>query len=62
MENFSGKDSILYVINGEMVNTKSLNKINSNDINSINVIKDKKAIDKYGQKGKHGVIEITLKK
>lgn len=31
-------------------------------IKSMNVLKDKNATDKYGDKGKHGVIEITTKK
>lgn len=31
-------------------------------IESMNVLKDKKATDKYGEKGKNGVIELTMKK
>ena len=31
-------------------------------IASMTILKDKSAIDKYGEKGKDGVIEITLKK
>lgn len=31
-------------------------------VESMNVLKDKPAIDKYGEKGKYGVIEITMKK
>ena len=31
-------------------------------IESISVLKDKSAIDKYGENGKNGVIEITMKK
>ena len=33
-----------------------------NTVESITVLKDKSATDKYGEKGKSGVIEITLKK
>lgn len=31
-------------------------------VESMNILKDKYAIDKYGDKGKYGVIEITMKK
>ncbi len=33
-----------------------------NRFESINVLKDKKAVDKYGEKGKEGVVEVTMKK
>lgn len=39
-----------------------LQAINPNDIQSIDVLKDKMAIEKYGEKGLHGVIVVTLKK
>jgi TonB family protein len=42
-------------------NTK-MDDINPNDIESINVLKDEPAIAKYGDKGKNGVLEITMKK
>ncbi len=32
------------------------------NVESINVLKGKTAIEKYGEKGKNGVIEIYLKK
>ncbi len=40
---------------------KDLSKINPNDIESINVIKDASAINAFGEKGKNGVIVIKLK-
>jgi beta-lactamase regulating signal transducer with metallopeptidase domain len=40
---------------------ESLNDINPNDIKEINILKDKSAIDKYGEQGKDGVIEIKTK-
>jgi TonB family protein len=52
----------LYVINGVIKNHSSMEKINPDDIESIQVLKDEAAIKKYGEKGKNGVIEITLKK
>jgi hypothetical protein len=35
--------------------------INPDAIESVNVLKGKTAEDKYGEKGKNGIIEITLK-
>jgi TonB-dependent SusC/RagA subfamily outer membrane receptor len=49
----------LYVLDGIVVSI--INTISPASIASISVIKDEKAIAKYGQKGKHGVIEITTK-
>jgi hypothetical protein len=37
-------------------------KISPNDIQSVNVWKDEQAIEKFGNKGKNGVIEIITKK
>ncbi|SFT73367.1 TonB-dependent outer membrane receptor, SusC/RagA subfamily, signature region [Algoriphagus locisalis] len=39
----------------------ALKDINPNDIESISVLKDKSAIDLYGEKGENGVVIITLK-
>ena len=38
-----------------------MNQIDPAKIENVNVLKDKKAIEKYGKKGKNGVILITLK-
>lgn len=51
----------LIVIDGKISNVK-IESIDPNAIESINVLKDKPAIDKYGDKGKDGVLEITTKK
>lgn len=53
------KHAPLYLLDGVVVST--LNTLSSDLIASVNVIKDEKAIAKYGQKGKHGVIEILTK-
>ena len=53
------KPAPLYVLDGIVVST--IDTISPASIASISVIKDEKAIAKYGQKGKHGVIEITTK-
>ena len=57
----SSKDQPLFVVDGEIVNRESLSKIDPNDIESINVLKDEKATDKYDGKGETGVVEIYLK-
>ena len=48
----------LIVVDGEI---KDLSAINPDDILSISVLKDEKAIKKYGEKGKNGVMEICTK-
>jgi TonB-dependent SusC/RagA subfamily outer membrane receptor len=55
-------DAPLYVIDGkEMAHGDSL-KIAPNDIESISILKDKSAVDIYGDRAKNGVIIITSKK
>lgn len=51
----------LIIVDGKE-HTGDLNKLEPSDISSVDVLKDKSATDKYGTKGQHGVIEITLKK
>ncbi|TAL80465.1 MAG: TonB family protein, partial [Bacteroidetes bacterium] len=51
----------LIVVDG-MITDIDVNKIDPETIYSINVLKDKSSIDKYGEKGEDGVIEITTKK
>lgn len=52
----------LFILEGKEVTEETLKDLNPKDIESINVIKDQNAINKYGQKGKNGVVEIFLKK
>jgi hypothetical protein len=56
------KDNPLYVVNGEVKTKVYVGTIAPEDIEKIDVLKDKNAIDKYGEAGKNGVVEITLKK
>ena len=63
----TGKDSLLtkalYVVDGKIMQKGfGVNKINPNDIASINILKDEVAVNKYGDEGKNGVIEISTKK
>ncbi|MCW3093457.1 MAG: hypothetical protein JWP81_4526 [Ferruginibacter sp.] len=52
----------LYVIDGKIESPDySIKSLSPNDIESINVLKGKSAIDKYGEKAINGVIEITMK-
>ena len=50
------------VLDEKEVNEEFIRELKPEDVNSINVLKDKSAIEKYGEKGKNGVIEIKLKK
>ena len=49
----------LIVVDGLINEKQDLKEINPNTIASINILKDKPATDKYGDKAKDGVIEIT---
>lgn len=51
----------LYVIDGQIVASDALATLNPNTILSINVLKPKAAKAIYGEKGRDGVIAITLK-
>lgn len=55
-----GKQPLL-VIDGVISKDKKLEDIDPNTIQSMSVWKDEKAIEKYGEKGKDGVIEIATK-
>jgi TonB-dependent SusC/RagA subfamily outer membrane receptor len=54
-------DYVLIVVDGEETK-KKMEDINPNDIQSVKVLKEKLAVTKYGDKGKNGVVEITMKK
>lgn len=58
-----GKNKPLLVIDGKIMDKgKNLNEIDPDSIERINVLKDKAAQEKYGDKGANGVIEIVTKK
>ena len=52
-------DDVLFIVDGKEV--KSLEDIEPADIESIEVLKDDKAIEKYGEKGRNGVIIVKRK-
>ena len=64
MDNGNPDTTPLYIVStpdGEK-ELAGFENIKPEDIQSINVLKDKSATSKYGEKGKNGVIIITLKK
>lgn len=52
----------LFILDGKEISKEAAEAIKPQNINTVNILKGKKAIDKYGQRGKGGVAEITLKK
>jgi hypothetical protein len=52
----------LYLVDGVVVTEAEATILNPEAIKSINVLKDNPAIEKYGKKGKNGVVEITTRK
>lgn len=56
------KNNVLYILDEKEVSSEEINKTHPNSIESITVLKDKKAIEKYGAKAKNGVLLITTKK
>jgi len=51
----------LVLINGKEVSSDYLKSISAEHIESVTVLKDENAINKYGEKGKNGVIELITK-
>lgn len=58
--NSSGEKPI-YMVNGKTIKVKKIEKIKPETIESVTVWKGEKAIQRYGEKAKNGVIEIKLK-
>ncbi|WP_396163541.1 carboxypeptidase-like regulatory domain-containing protein, partial [Flavobacterium sp.] len=54
-------DPLIVVVNDSILKYEVIEYINPNDIESVTVWKDAKAISLYGDKGKFGVIAITTK-
>ncbi len=55
------KPQPLYVLNGKIISKADFNKINPKTISKIIVLKGDKAVKKYGDKGKNGVVELFTK-
>jgi len=59
---FNGNTDPLYVIDGFPSNSDNFRSINSNDIESLEVLKDASAISQYGNRGSNGVIIVKTKR
>ena len=57
----SSKEQPLYILDKMEITAKEMESIDPSTIKAINVLKGETAIEKYGEKGKNGVIVITLK-
>jgi TonB family protein len=57
----SGEEEPLYIVDG-VITDSDLLEITPENVESINVLKGESATSKYGDKGKNGVILITMKK
>ena len=55
-----GSESVLYILDGKEI--PSLKGIDPKTIESINVIKGKGAVKRYGDKARNGVVQMTSKK
>lgn len=55
-------DKPLYILDDEEVTKKDIDNLDTDNIESVNVLKGKAATEKYGDKGKDGVIVVTTKK
>ena len=49
----------LIIVNGKVISKKEMEKLDEKSITSIDVLKDRNAISKFGKKGKNGVIIIS---
>lgn len=52
----------LILIDGKKVPNEAMEDLDPNTIKSISVLKDEASIERYGEEGKNGIIEIELKK
>lgn len=55
------KSNALIIIDGKETTKAELEKINPNNIDRVDVLKNRTSVEKYGEKGKDGVVLITLK-
>lgn len=54
-------DNLIYFVDGKEVSKEELNMIHPDAIESMNVLKGEAAQSLYGERGKNGVVQITLK-
>jgi TonB family protein len=58
---FDDKNPPLFVLDGVIIDKAKMDALNPDNIASMTVLKDQSATDKYGDKGKNGVLLITSK-
>ncbi|MFC4720797.1 M56 family metallopeptidase [Geojedonia litorea] len=58
--NADGKEP-LYILNGKEITKKEMDDLNPDNIDRVEVLKGDKATEKYGDKGKNGVVLISTK-
>jgi len=51
----------MYYLNGKEISKKEMNTLEPNSIEKVEILKGDSAIEKYGDKGKNGVVLITTK-
>ncbi|HAQ21008.1 MAG TPA: hypothetical protein DCR40_17505 [Prolixibacteraceae bacterium] len=56
------KSNALIIVDGKETTKAEMEKINPNNIDRIDVLKNGTSVEKYGEKGKDGVVLITMKK
>lgn len=59
---YNGSSDPLYVIDGFPSNSDNFRSLNSNDIETFEILKDAVAISQYGNRGTNGVVVINTKK
>jgi len=52
----------LYIVDGKIIEKSKFDEIKTDNFESVSILKDKQATDKYGAKGKYGVVEVISKK
>lgn len=57
-----GDKELLFIVDGKESSSKKVKQLDSDDIETMNILKGEKAIKKYGKKAKAGVIVISTKK
>lgn len=60
--NVAFSDDVYYVVDGVHVGAAELKKISADNIKSIEVFKDKSAVEKFGEQAKNGAIVVSTKK
>jgi len=61
-ERFKRQPRPLYILDGEPIEEEKISQLNVDAIESISVLKDKQATNKYGAEGRNGVILVITKK